>query len=236
MYIYGKNAVLELLKSDYEVERIIACENSDLNEIVNLANKKKILVENSEKNTIDKLVDTHSQGIVAKIKDFKQYSLEDIVNNKKSEYGLIIVLDQITDVNNFASIIRVCECAGVDGIIIPKDRSVTLSSSVGKISSGAIFNTKVCTVTNLNQALKKLKSLGYWVFAGDLQSDTEYSKMDYNLDAALIIGSEGKGIRDSVRKSCDFLMKIPMYGKVNSLNAAVACGILTYQIINMRKE
>ncbi len=236
MYIYGKNAVNELLKSDYKVKKIVISSSNDFNYICEIANKKKINVINDEKNNIDKLVDANSQGIAAEIEDFKKYTIENIVDSKKSEHGLIVVLDQITDVNNFASIIRVCECAGVDGIIIPKDRSVTLSSSVGKISSGAIFNTKICTVTNINQALKKLKDLGFWVFAGDLQGNSEYTDVDYNLNVALVIGSEGKGIRDSVRKSCDFLLKIPMYGEVNSLNAGVACGILTYQILNMRKE
>ncbi len=236
MFIYGKNAVIELLNSDYKVLEIIFDCESNVEDIVESAKNKRITIKEERKKNLDKLVDSNSQGIVAKISEYRTFSIEDIVSNKENGRGLIVILDQITDVNNFASIVRVCECAGVDGIIIPKDRSVKLNSAIGKISSGAIFYSKICVVTNLNQAIKKLKDYNYWVVAGDLQGQTSYTDVDYNMNVALVIGSEGKGIRESTRKSCDYLVKIPMFGEVNSLNASVSCGILTYQIINSREE
>ncbi len=159
-----------------------------------------------------------------------------INKTEEKEYPLIVMLDQITDVHNLASIIRVCECVGVDGIIIPKTRSAEVNAGVYKISSGAIFNVDICQVSNLNNAIKKLKEHNYWIVGSDLATDNDYTSIDYKMKTGLIIGSEGKGIRDTTRKSCDFLVKIPMVGKINSLNASVAAGILCYQIFNDRKE
>ena len=144
------------------------------------------------------------------------------------------MLDHLEDTHNFGAIIRTCEAAGVDGIIIPKDRSVKVNSTVMKTSSGAAINMKICMITNLNQTIKYLKDKGYWIFASDMDGEN-YSKVDYTDKTCLIIGNEGKGISDLVRKSSDFIVSIPMDGKINSLNASVDLGIFVYEVVRQRK-
>lgn len=237
MYIYGKNTIRELLISDTKVKHIYMVKEFDDLEILNLIKKKRITVEIQERKYIDELVQTHAQGVVAKVPDFEYKSIDYLVSKTKDkEYPLIVMLDQITDVHNLASIIRVCECVGVDGIIIPKTRSAEINATVYKISSGAIFNVDICQVSNLSNAIKKLKDNSYWIVGSDLETNNDYTSIDYKMKVCLVIGSEGKGIRNTTRKHCDFLVKIPMVGKINSLNASVATGILCYQIFNDRKE
>lgn len=237
MYVYGKNTIKELLLSGQNIHHIYVTKDFDDANIINLIDKKRINAEVKEKKYIDELVDAYAQGIVAKIEDYQYKDLDYLINKTKDkEYPLIVLLDQVTDVHNLASIIRVCECVGVDGIIVPKTRSAAVNAGVYKISSGAIFNVDICQVSNLNNAIKKLKDNNYWIVGSDLATDNDYTSIDYKMKVGLIIGSEGKGIRDTTRKSCDFLVKIPMVGKINSLNASVAAGILCYQIFNDRKE
>ncbi len=237
MYVYGKNTIRELLLSDQKIYHIYITKDFNDRDIINLINKKRIEAKIEEKKYIDDLVGTYAQGIVAKIDDYNYKSIDYLINKTKDkEYPLIILLDQITDVHNLASIIRVAECVGVDGIIIPKTRSATINAGVYKISSGAIFNVDICQVSNLNNAISKLKEHNYWIVGSDLATDNDYSSIDYKMKVGLVIGSEGKGIRESTRKHCDFLVKIPMVGKINSLNASVATGVLCYQIYNDRKE
>lgn len=237
MYIYGKNTIKELLISNQKVHNIYVTKDFSDDEIINLIKKKRINAEIRDKKYIDGLVDTYAQGIVAEIDNFQYKSLDYLMNKTDDkEYPLIVLLDQVTDVHNLASIIRVCECVGVDGIIIPKTRSAEVNAGVYKISSGAIFNVDICQVSNLSNAIRKMKEHNYWIVGSDLATDNDYTSIDYKMKTGLIIGSEGKGIRETTRKSCDFLVKIPMVGKINSLNASVAAGILCYQIFNDRKE
>ncbi len=237
MYIYGKNTIVELLKSDTKIFEVYVTKDFKHQEISDLLNRKRIRPIIKEKNYIDKLVGTYAQGIVVKIADYEYKSLDYIMNKvKDKDDALILILDQITDVHNFASILRVCDCVGVDGIIIPKNNSVNVNAGVYKISSGAIFNVDVCMVTNISNTLKKLKDNNFWIVGSDLNTNTYYTSVDYKMNVGLVIGNEESGIRDSTRKNCDYLVKIPMVGSVNSLNASVATGVLCYQIYNSRKE
>ncbi len=237
MYVYGKNVIRELLKSNTKIYEVFIAKNFDDKDIFNIIKEKRIKFSIKEKKYVDQLVDAFSQGIVAKIDEYNYKTLDYILREASNkEYPFIMILDQITDVNNFASIIRVCECVGVDGIIIPNNRSAEVNASVYKISSGALFNVNVCKVANIASAMKKLKDEGYWIVGTDLNTDYDYTDVDYKMKVGLVIGSEGKGIRENTRKNCDFLVKIPMVGEINSLNASVAAGILSYQIFNNRRE
>lgn len=237
MYIYGKNVIEELLKTDLKIHEVYVTNDFNDKNITKLLKNKRISPIIREKKYVDDLVDTYAQGIVAKIDKYKYKSIEELMERASNkEFPLIIILDQLTDIHNFASIIRICECAGVDGIIIPNNRSAEVNAGVYKISSGAIFNVDICMVSNITNAIKKLKDNGYWIVGSDLQTDTDYTSVDYKMSVGLVIGSEGKGIRDNTRKQCDYLVKIPMVGTINSLNASVATGILCYEIFNGRKE
>lgn len=237
MYVYGKNVVEELLKSKQTIHEVYLTKEFNDQTILNELNKLRITLKYVEKKYADELVDNNSQGIVMKIDDFKYCDLDFLIKKtKNNENALIVILDQITDVHNFASIIRVCECVGADGIIIPSNRNAVVNSATYKISSGAIFNVDICMVTNISQTFKKLKDNNYWIIGSDLATDVDYASIDYNMKVGLVIGSEGKGIRENTRKNCDILVKIPMKGSTSSLNASVAAGILTYQIFNNRRE
>ena len=173
------------------------------------------------------------QGIIAQVDDYKTYDLKEITNSINKEYPLVVMLDHIEDPHNFGAIIRTSEALGVDAIIIPEDRSVGINSTVIKTSVGAIENIKIIKVTNLVNAIKYLKDRGYWIIGTDMSS-TSISDIDYKMPICLVIGNEGKGISRIVRENCDYIASIPMTGKVNSLNASVAAGIIIYEIINKR--
>jgi 23S rRNA (guanosine2251-2'-O)-methyltransferase len=172
-----------------------------------------------------------NQGIALDIEEYKYYSLEDVVKDNDSNF--IVMLDSLEDPHNFGAIIRTCECAGVNYIIIPKKRSVSVNSTVYKTSVGALNNVKIVEVVNLTNTINKLKDLGYWVYGAEAGS-TDYKKIDYSGKTCLVIGSEGHGLKQIVASSCDQIISLPMKGKVNSLNASVAGGILIYEIMKYK--
>jgi len=227
MYIFGKNTVNEALKQARKIYTIYTS-----NEITNLnLNKQQgVKIVKTSRKELDKLVKGNHQGIVAEVEDYKLSSVDDIINCKKSELGLILMLDGIEDPHNLGAIIRTCDCAKVDGIIYKKHNSVKLNGTVAKISCGGIENVKVAEVTNLTTTLQYLKKHGYWVCGTDVNNASDYRDLKYDTNLVLIIGSEGKGISRLVKKECDFLVNMPMDGVVTSLNASVANGILLYQI------
>jgi 23S rRNA (guanosine2251-2'-O)-methyltransferase len=147
----------------------------------------------------------------------------------------VVILDHLEDPHNLGAIIRTSEAAGVSGIILPKDRSVSVNSTVIKTSTGSIDNIPVSMVTNLNQTIQDLKKNGFWIVGTDMENSIDYREIDYSGKIALVIGNEGSGISRMIRNSCDFIAKIPMYGKVNSLNASVACGIMIYEVIRQKR-
>lgn len=232
MIVIGKNVALELFKNNNKINKIYLYENFNDKKILNEIQKRNIEPTYKTKDELYKIDKGNHQGIILDIPNFKYSELEDV---RDIENGFIVMLDHIEDPHNFGAIIRTCEAAGVDAIIIPKDRSVEVNSTVMKVSSGALNNMKIVMVTNLNNTIKRMKQDGYWIIGTTMDSKDEYSKFDYNFPLVLVIGNEGEGISRLTKELCDVLVTIPMRGKINSLNASVATGILVYEITKKRK-
>ncbi len=232
MLVYGRNVARELLNKNEKVLKIILQEGFDDKSIISLIENKNIKVEYKQKREIDNLAKGVHQGILLSIPDYKYKSIEEILNDKTS---FVVILDHIEDPHNFGAIIRTCEAAGVDAIIIPKDRQVQINSTVMKTSAGTLDDMNIVLVSNLVNAIEKLKDNGFWIVGTALDSELDYRDIDYSGKQALVIGNEGKGMSQIVTKACDYIAKIPMYGKTNSLNASVASGIMIYEMIRNRK-
>ena len=230
MYIYGKNVVRDTLKQKKKIKKIFIYKNFKEMDIIEELKKSNIKFNYLEKYELDKIVNGNHQGIILEVDDFEYGDLTDIDNLENS---LIVMLDHIEDPHNFGAIIRTCEAAGVDAIIIPKDRACEVNSTVIKVSTGAINNISIIRVPNLNQTINTLKNNGFW-FVGTDMNGTDYRKIDYKGKTCIIIGNEGKGMSDLIRKNCDFIASIPMHGKVNSLNASVATGIIIFEALKER--
>lgn len=197
-------------------------------EMISFSKEKGISFQKVDKIFLDKKMSNH-QGVIAEIKEFKLYDLKEIINPSKS--SLIVMLEGLEDPHNLGAVLRTADAAGVDGIIIPKNRSVKLNSTVAKVSTGAIFSVKTVEVVNFVQTIEKLKAAGYWIVGAEATANSsDYRSIKYDMPTVLVIGSEGKGISRLVSSKCDFLVQIPMRGKVNSLNASVSAGILIYEI------
>ena len=226
--VYGKNSFLEALNSNRIVKAYVLKDNAFIGEL----DKKHIVYEIVNKAKLDAL--THKgnhQGCVADCKEFKLAKVEDML---KDNNGFILALDGLKDPHNLGAIIRTCECAGVDGIIYKKHNSVKLTETVAKVASGALEYVKVAEVTNLVNTVKELKKKGYWIVGTDGSAKDMYNKIDYNMNMVIVIGSEGEGISRLVKEECDFMVKMPMKGKINSLNASVAAGIMIYNVLDKR--
>lgn len=226
MIVYGKNVAKEILKKDKKIEKVYLIENFDDKEIKGAIEKKEIPVEVLSKREFSRFDKYSHQGIILFIEEFKYSEIEDFfVDNAK-----ILILDHIEDPHNLGAIIRTCEAAGITGIIIPKDRSAEINSTVVSTSSGAIENVSVARVTNLAQTVKKLKDNGFWLVGTDMNG-SDYREIDYGGRIALVIGNEGKGMSKLMKESCDFIATIPMRGEINSLNASVAAAIMIYEVM-----
>ncbi len=236
MFIEGRNAVREALQSDMTINKIYVDKNLEhrKDEILALASKKRIKVEYLPKNLLDKKSETkRHQGFIADSVDFKYSTLQDLMENVKDETPFFVLLDGIEDPHNLGAIIRSCECAGVHGIVIPKNRACLVNETVIRTSTGAIANMPICMVTNLKEAIDFFKENGIWVFVAETGGEDIYSK-NLTLPIAVVIGSEGKGVKQSLRTYCDGILTLPLMGKVNSLNASVACGITVFEILRQR--
>lgn len=234
MYVYGKNVAKELIKNKKEIKNVFLQENFNDEFILENLNKLNVEIKYLSKYEMDKKEDGNHQGIILNIPDFKYTSEKDMLNNINGN-AFIVVLDHIEDPHNFGAIIRTCESAKVDYIIIPKDRSVSVNKTVMKTSAGALENVKIVMVTNLNNTVNSLKKKGVWIVGTAFENSVNYDEIDYKDPVAIIIGNEGKGMKDLLKRNCDFIAKIPMYGKINSLNASVAAGILIYEVVRQRK-
>jgi 23S rRNA (guanosine2251-2'-O)-methyltransferase len=235
MIVYGKNVVQQLLDNNRKIEKAyIYDEFYDKNLILALQ-KQNIKIEYRSKRDLDKLADGVHQGIIVVIPDYKFCDLEELISESNNN-TTIVALDHLEDPHNLGAIIRTCEAAGVKGIIIPKDRSVDVNSTVMKVSAGALDNIKICSVTNLNSAIKELKKNGFWTVGTAMDSKKSYMDIDYNIPICLVIGNEGSGMSRIISDECDFIVSIPMYGKVNSLNASVAAGIMIYGVLEKRRK
>lgn len=231
MLVYGKNSCEEILKQEKNIKRVYLERNFKDRVITDLIEKLKIKPIFLTKYELDDLCEGNHQGIVIEALEYEYADIDEIIN----ENGFIVMLDHLEDTYNFGAIIRTCEAAGVDGIIIPKDRSVSVNSTVMKTSSGAAVNVKICMVTNLVQTINYLKEKGYWIYASSMDG-TNYTNEDYKTSTCIIIGNEGKGVSELVKKSADFIVSIPMIGKINSLNASVAAGIFIYEVVRQRSN
>lgn len=236
-FIIGRNSVLEALKSDSEIN-FIMCSGKIPAEISKIASKKRIIIKYCDHKRLDLMFkNLNHQGIIAQISSRKYVEIEDIINiaNKKNQKPFILILDKIQDPHNFGAIIRTAECMGVHGIIISKRRSVSITPTVEKCSCGALSYIKICRVDNLNRACEILKKNNIWICGTD-SSGQNFEKLNnfFSNPIALIIGSESNGMSNSIKKNCDVIASINMYGKINSLNASVAAGIFMHKIAEIR--
>lgn len=225
MFIYGKNSCYEYLKKRKKVKSLYLDIDFSDKKLISLIESLKIEPHFCKKSQLDELAKENHQGIIMDVGNYEYCDIDEIIR----ENGTIVILDHLEDTHNFGAIIRTCVAASVDGIIIPKDRSVSVNSTVMKTSVGSAINMNICMVTNLNQTIKYLKDKGYWIYSSDMDGKC-YTDIKYDGSVALVIGNEGKGISDLVRKSSDYIISIPMSSKQESLNASVAAGILIYEI------
>lgn len=238
--ILGRNAVIEALKSDRTIECLYVSKGDlegSIKVALGLAKDKGVVVKEADRRKLDTMCEgLNHQGIVAKVTPFKYCEVNDILEfaEKKEEKPFIVILDEIEDPHNLGSIIRTAELCGVHGIIIPKRRNVGVTSTVYKCSAGAIEHMKIAKVTNINATIDMLKEKGIWIYGADIDGRDYSYNTDFSGACALIIGSEGKGISNLTLKKCDLLVKIPMVGKINSLNASVAGGIMMYEVLKSR--
>ncbi len=229
MYLYGKNVALELLKKPEKIDVIYLYKDFNDNHIKDIINKNQIKVIWKTKKELDGIIKGNHQGIVLKVKDYQYTPLKKLLSK-----SFLIILDHIEDPHNFGAIIRSCEAAKVEGIIIPSDRSVSVNGTVFKVSVGTVDKMPITQVVNLRRTIEELKKEGFWIIGTDMKG-TDYKKIDYQGKIALIIGNEGKGLSELVKKSCDFIASIPMYGEVNSLNASVAAAVVILEAAYQRK-
>lgn len=241
--IYGRNPVIEALQAGKTtMDKILiqdGLKHSQIGIIRNLAKEKNITYRFVDKRKLDSLCDGENhQGVVAMAAVHSYVELNDILNaaKDKGQPPFIVILDGITDPHNLGSIIRSANAAGAHGIVIPKNRSAVLNSTVAKVSAGAIEYTPVARVTNISQTIEKLKKEGMWIVGTDLSGTQAHSECSLTGAIGIVIGSEGEGMSRIVRESCDFLVKIPMIGEIESLNASVAAGILLYEVVRQKME
>ena len=238
--IEGRNAVLELLESDKDINKIYITKGElkgSINKIIALANETKVIVVQKAKKQMDMIAGTENyQGVIAVVPPYQYVEVEDILETAKerNEDPFILILDGIEDTHNLGAIIRTAETAGVHGIIIPKRRAAQVNSTVSKVASGALEYMKIARVNNITDTISKLKEKGIWVCGTAIDAEKYYYDQNLTGPLAIVIGNEGKGISELVKRNCDFLVKIPMKGKVSSLNASVSTGIVVYEAVKQR--
>lgn len=240
--IEGRNSVIELLKAGKDINKLYIQKGErkgSILEIIKLAKQNKIIMSEIEKTKLDQMSETKNhQGVIAIVPPYEYADVDDILDvaKKKNEDPFIIILDEIEDPHNLGSIIRTAECAGAHGIIIPKRRSALVNSTVVKTSAGATSYMKVARVNNLNETIEYLKEHNVWVYGTDMLGSSYYDEQDYKGGVAIVVGSEGEGMGRLIKEKCDFLIKIPMKGKINSLNASVSAAIVMYEVMKQRRN
>ena len=238
--VEGRNAVLELLESGRDINKILVAngeKHGSIYKILAIAKERKIIVNEIEKNKLNQIAQTpNNQGVIAIVPPYDYCEVEDILDEAKrrNEMPFILILDGIEDPHNLGSIVRTAETAGVHGIIIPKRRAASVNSTVSKVSAGAVEYMKIARVNNINETIRYLKEQDVWICGTDMDTNTIYTNQDYKMPIAIVIGSEGFGMSRLVKENCDFLVKIPMKGKITSLNASVSAGIIMYEVLRKR--
>jgi 23S rRNA (guanosine2251-2'-O)-methyltransferase len=240
--VEGRNAVLELLETDRDINKIYIQsgeKHGSIYKIIAKAKDKKILVTEIDKNKMNQMSQTENhQGVIAIVPPFNYVDVDEILfeSSTRQEDSFVVILDGIEDVHNLGSIIRTAETAGVHGIIIPKRGSASVNATVEKVSAGAVEHMKIARVNNLNETIRYLKDKGLWICGTDMDTNTYYYDQDLTGPLAIVIGSEGFGMSRLVKENCDFLVKIPMKGKITSLNASVSAGIVMYEALKQRNK
>lgn len=238
--IEGRNSVLELLKSERDINKIFIAKgekHGSINKIISIAKERRVVTVEVDRAKLNQMAmsDNH-QGVIAIVPPFDYCEVEDIISlaKQRNEKPFILILDGIEDPHNLGSIIRTAETAGVHGIIIPKRRAATVNSTVYKVSAGAVEHMNIARVNNLNEIIKYLKDNDIWVCGTDMDAKNYYYNEKFDGPIAIVIGSEGFGMSRLVKDNCDFLVKIPMKGKITSLNASVSAGIVMYEVVKQR--
>ena len=238
--VEGRNSVLELLESGKDINKIFVAKgekHGSINKIIAIAKERKVVLVEVDKSKLNTMAQTEKhQGVIAIVPPFDYCEVEDILNFAKSkkEEPFVIILDGIEDPHNLGSIIRTAETAGAHGIIIPKRRTATVNSTVNKSSAGAVEHMRIARVNNISDAINELKDAGLWICGTDMEAKNYYYEQDLKGPIGVVIGSEGNGMGEKVKNNCDFLVKIPMHGKISSLNASVSAGIVIYEVVKQR--
>ena len=230
MIVFGKNVAKEVIDSKKEIKKVYLSKQFDDENIIKYFEDNNIKINRMDKRILDQKFKGNNQGIALEIEDYKYLGIDDVLDAK-----FLVMLDHLEDPHNFGAIIRTCEAAGVDAIIIPKKRSVEITSTVMKVSAGALNNIKIVEVSSLPQTIEKLKKYGFWFYGTDMDG-SNYTDVVYDEKTCLVIGAEGNGISRLVSEKCDFIISIPMTGKINSLNASVAAGICIYEVVRQKNE
>ena len=238
--VEGRNSVLELLESGKDINKIFITKgekHGSINKIIAKAKERKIVIVEKEKNKMNEMAqNSNYQGVIAIVPPFNYCEVENILEcaQKRNEEPFILILDGIEDPHNLGSIIRTAETAGVHGIIIPKRRAASVNSTVNKTSAGAVEYMKIARVTNISETISRLKEKGIWICGIEKKKKTYYYEQDLTGPIGIVIGNEGSGISNKVKNNCDFLVKIPMKGKITLLNASVSTGIILYEALKQR--
>ncbi len=232
MYIFGRNVAYETLQNHQKIKSALLDRDFHEEKLLQMLRKEGVKLTFLPKRDLDKKVSGLHQGIILEVEDYQYASLESLL---EKENPLLLILDHIEDPHNFGAIIRTAEAAGVDGIIIPSDRSVEVNGTVVKTSAGTADRVKIVKVTNLVNAIKTLKKNGFWIFGTDMEG-TDYTTLDYRGKTAIVCGNEGNGMSRLVQENCDFIASIPMEGTVNSLNASVATAIIVFEAVKVRRR
>ncbi|TCZ67520.1 23S rRNA (guanosine(2251)-2'-O)-methyltransferase RlmB [Paenibacillus albiflavus] len=241
-FIGGKHSILEAMKAGRTINKIWIAENGQkalTQPIIAEAKQHGIIVQFADKRKLDTMAEgLQHQGVVAQVAAYDYVEIDDILEaaRVRGEDPFILILDEIEDPHNLGSILRTADCTGVHGVIIPKRRSVGLTATVSKISAGAVEYVPVARVTNIAQTIDKLKERGVWVAGTDVSAADDVYRSNFAMPIALVIGNEAKGVGRLIKEKCDFLVKLPMQGKINSLNASVAAGVLMYEVVRQRKQ
>lgn len=238
--VEGRNAVLELLEAGKDINKIYITKgerHGSINKIIAIAKERKIIIVEKDKMQMESMAQNENyQGVIAVVPPFEYSEVEDILAlaEEREESPFVLILDGIEDTHNLGAIIRTAETAGVHGIIIPKRRAAAVNSTVSKVSCGAVEHMKIARVNNISDTIAKLKEAGLWICGTAIDAEKYYFNQDLTGPLGIVIGNEGKGISELVKKNCDFLVKIPMKGKVTSLNASVSTGIIVYEAFKQR--
>ena len=240
--VEGRNSVLEILKADKSINKLIIQKGNNegsIREIIALAREKHVVISEVDKFKFNQIAKTNNpQGVIALVPPFEYVDVQDILDyaKEKGEKPFIVILDEIEDPGNLGAILRTCDCVGVHGVIISKRRGAKVNSTVSKISSGATQYVKVAMVTNITESIRFLKDNNVWIYGTDVAAERYYDEETYDSGTAIVIGNEANGMSRLVKENCDFLVKIPMKGHIQSLNASVSLGIVAYEVLKQRDK